>query len=237
MYTYGAAGRPQLKQCRTGRRRSAGPGGGGCSGGGGGGGRRRKSGITPWSAHARSAMILGHEASVTAVCPCQPGGAKPRYPAFPTGASGGRGPSKEREGRPPSGPNGRPRLSSLASAHRAFPDGPTRRKHATLGQASSELHAAQPVVEKVDAMPGTPALGFSLFLVAIGAILKFAVSATTSGLDIQMVGLILMLVGLVGMALAMLFWVSWAPLGNRTRTTIRTVDENIDRRPPPPTSP
>ena len=88
----------------------------------------------------------------------------------------------------------------------------------------------------VDTMPGTPALGFSLFLVAIGALLKFAVSATTSGLDIQMVGVILMLVGLVGMALAMLFWVSWAPLGNRTRTTTRTVHENTDV-PPPPTLP
>jgi hypothetical protein len=83
-------------------------------------------------------------------------------------------------------------------------------------------------------MPGTPALGFSLFLVALGAILKFAVSATVSGLDIQVVGVILMLVGLVGMALAMLFWVSWAPLGNRTRTTTRTVDEDVDRRPPSP---
>jgi hypothetical protein len=87
-------------------------------------------------------------------------------------------------------------------------------------------------------MPGTPALGFSLFLVAIGAILKFAVTATATGINIQTVGVILMLVGLVGMALSMLFWTSWAPLGTgRRRTTIRTVEDDADVRPPQPPLP
>jgi hypothetical protein len=41
-------------------------------------------------------------------------------------------------------------------------------------------------------------LGFSLFLIAVGAILRFAVTATVAGIDIQTVGLILMIVGAVG---------------------------------------
>jgi hypothetical protein len=57
------------------------------------------------------------------------------------------------------------------------------------------------------------ALGTSLFLIAIGAILRFAVTATTSGFDIQTVGLILMIVGGIGLVIA-LFWMAvWADRG------------------------
>lgn len=52
---------------------------------------------------------------------------------------------------------------------------------------------------------GTVTIGSSLFLIAVGAILKFAVTATVAGVDIQVVGLILMIVGglglIVGLAL------------------------------------
>ena len=41
-------------------------------------------------------------------------------------------------------------------------------------------------------------LGTSLFLVAVGAILRYAVTATVSGIDLQTVGLILMIVGVIG---------------------------------------
>lgn len=41
--------------------------------------------------------------------------------------------------------------------------------------------------------------GSSLFLIAVGAILKFAVTATVAGIDIQTVGVILMVVGVVGL--------------------------------------
>jgi hypothetical protein len=40
--------------------------------------------------------------------------------------------------------------------------------------------------------------GISLFLIAVGAILYFAVNATVSGLDIDTVGIILMIVGAIG---------------------------------------
>jgi Domain of unknown function (DUF6458) len=46
-------------------------------------------------------------------------------------------------------------------------------------------------------------IGGALFLIAVGAILYFAVTAQVAGIDIQTVGLILMIVGLVGLALGL----------------------------------
>ena len=45
-------------------------------------------------------------------------------------------------------------------------------------------------------------IGSSLFLIAVGAILYFAVTATLVGIDIQTVGLILMIIGVIGFALS-----------------------------------
>jgi hypothetical protein len=46
-------------------------------------------------------------------------------------------------------------------------------------------------------------LGSSLFLIAVGAILYFAVTATLVGIDIQTVGLILMVIGVIGLVLTL----------------------------------
>jgi len=46
-------------------------------------------------------------------------------------------------------------------------------------------------------------VGASLFLTAVGAILYFAVTATLVGIDIQTVGLILMIVGVIGLVLGL----------------------------------
>ncbi len=46
-------------------------------------------------------------------------------------------------------------------------------------------------------------LGVSLFLVGIGAILRFAVTADLAGIDIQIVGTILMVLGVVGFAISL----------------------------------
>jgi Flp pilus assembly protein protease CpaA len=63
-------------------------------------------------------------------------------------------------------------------------------------------------------------IGVSIFLIAVGAILAFAVSAEVQGLDVQTVGWILLAVGLVGLVLSMIFWSSWGgPGGMRRRTT------------------
>ena len=52
-------------------------------------------------------------------------------------------------------------------------------------------------------------IGASIFLFAIGAILRFAVSVTTEGFDLHMVGVILMIAGIAGALLSMMFWSSW----------------------------
>jgi hypothetical protein len=65
------------------------------------------------------------------------------------------------------------------------------------------------------------ALGFSLFLIAAGAILALAVDASVQGLDIAAVGVILMVVGGLGLLMSLLFWTSFAPFGRHdTNTTV-----------------
>jgi uncharacterized protein DUF6458 len=61
-------------------------------------------------------------------------------------------------------------------------------------------------------------LGTSLFLIAVGAILDFAVNVRTTGFNINTVGVILMIVGAIGLVLSLLFWNSWG--GFHTRETV-----------------
>ncbi|MGB4862610.1 MAG: DUF6458 family protein [Tepidiformaceae bacterium] len=72
-------------------------------------------------------------------------------------------------------------------------------------------------------------LGVSLFLLAVGAVLAFAVNYTASGVDIAAVGWILMAVGFVGIMLYLMFLASFAPFarGDTTRTEI--VERPVDR--------
>jgi len=53
--------------------------------------------------------------------------------------------------------------------------------------------------------------GTSIFLIAIGAILRYAVTATVSGISLATVGLILMIVGVLGLVLSLLYMFSWGP--------------------------
>jgi Domain of unknown function (DUF6458) len=63
-------------------------------------------------------------------------------------------------------------------------------------------------------------LGVSIFLIAVGAILTWAVNASVSGLELQTIGVILMVVGALGLVLSMIFWSSWGGIaGERRRTT------------------
>ena len=66
------------------------------------------------------------------------------------------------------------------------------------------------------------AIGTSLMLIAIGAILAFAVTTTVSGIDIATVGAILMIVGMIGLAFSLLFLASFAPFGSRDDGTGHT---------------
>ena len=52
-------------------------------------------------------------------------------------------------------------------------------------------------------------IGVSLVLIAVGAILTWAINATVSGVDINAVGVILMIVGAVGLLLSLMFWSWW----------------------------
>jgi Domain of unknown function (DUF6458) len=62
-------------------------------------------------------------------------------------------------------------------------------------------------------------IGTSVFLIAVGAILAFAVNVTVSGIDLVTVGWVLMVVGAIGLLLSMAFWSRWGGFGGR-RTTI-----------------
>jgi hypothetical protein len=58
-------------------------------------------------------------------------------------------------------------------------------------------------------------LGGSLFVIALGAILKFAVTDTVRHVNLGVVGIILMIVGVAGVIAELAFW---AP--QRRRTTV-----------------
>ncbi len=66
-------------------------------------------------------------------------------------------------------------------------------------------------------------IGTSLFLIAVGAVLRYAVTITIEGVELQTVGLILMVVGIVGLviSLAVIFM---------AEDRRRTVDEPPTRR-------
>jgi len=66
-------------------------------------------------------------------------------------------------------------------------------------------------------------IGFSLFLIAVGAVLAWAVTATVTGIDIRIVGAILMVIGIIGLLLSLLFWASFAPFADRAPFRRRTV--------------
>lgn len=65
-------------------------------------------------------------------------------------------------------------------------------------------------------------IGVSIFLIAIGAILAFAVEADAEGINLDTVGVILIVLGLVGLAVTALLWDDWMPRRRRTDTHIDT---------------
>ena len=79
-------------------------------------------------------------------------------------------------------------------------------------------------------------VGTSIFLIAVGAILDYAVSVNTRGLNIHEVGVILMIVGVMGLVVSLFFWNSWGGFGGSRRTTVyedaprrrRVVEDRID---------
>ena len=56
-------------------------------------------------------------------------------------------------------------------------------------------------------------LGTSIVLIAVGAILRFAVTVTTTGFNLHTIGVILIVVGALGLVLSMVFWGTWGGFG------------------------
>ena len=63
-------------------------------------------------------------------------------------------------------------------------------------------------------------IGVSIFLLAIGAILTFALDVTVSGINLDTVGVILMIVGVIGLVMSMMFWNTWGGFAGRTERTV-----------------
>jgi hypothetical protein len=70
-------------------------------------------------------------------------------------------------------------------------------------------------------------LGVSLFLIAVGAVLAFAVDATVQGVDLIAVGWILMVIGGIGLVLSMIFWSSWGGFNGSRRETYVERDRQV----------
>jgi hypothetical protein len=64
-------------------------------------------------------------------------------------------------------------------------------------------------------------IGVSIFFIAVGAILTFAVDATAQGIDINTVGVILMVVGAIGLLMSLFVIDSWRG-GYRGETVVRS---------------
>jgi len=63
-------------------------------------------------------------------------------------------------------------------------------------------------------------IGVSLILIAVGAVLAFAVHVTTTGFNINTVGYILLVVGAIGALISLVFWSSWGGVGGSRRTVV-----------------
>jgi uncharacterized protein DUF6458 len=73
-------------------------------------------------------------------------------------------------------------------------------------------------------------IGGSIFLIAVGAILKFAVTTSISGIDLATVGVILMLAGIVGLLIG-LFLLANTNGRRHTRERERVVERDPYRDP------
>jgi Domain of unknown function (DUF6458) len=72
-------------------------------------------------------------------------------------------------------------------------------------------------------------IGVGIFLIVLGAILAFAVKASTPGINVNTLGVILLLIGLVELLYSLLFWSSSSPWGRRR--AVRRRRTVIEERP------
>ena len=74
-------------------------------------------------------------------------------------------------------------------------------------------------------------ISVSILLIAVGAILTWGVTADAEGLDVNNIGVILMIVGILGLVISMIFWSSWGGF-RRTATYVEggPVRRSVGRR-------
>ncbi len=75
----------------------------------------------------------------------------------------------------------------------------------------------------------------SIFLIAVGAILRFATHFHVKGVDLKTIGLILMIAGVVGLVIAIWQWAVWSRRSRQAEVLVddpRAVDARY-RQPPP----
>ena len=73
-------------------------------------------------------------------------------------------------------------------------------------------------------------LGTSIFLIALGAILKFAVTATVSGIELATVGTILMVVGFIGLLITLVYMMQAGRRGGVVEERVVERDPYVDPR-------
>ena len=61
-------------------------------------------------------------------------------------------------------------------------------------------------------------ISFSLLLVAVGAVLIWAVNTTSSGFNIHTAGVILLVIGIIGFVVSLAFWSSWGGFNTGRRS-------------------
>jgi hypothetical protein len=61
--------------------------------------------------------------------------------------------------------------------------------------------------------------GVGLILAAVGAILAWGVTAHANGVNVNAIGYILLVIGIIGILVSLVFWSSWAGPGYFTRRT------------------
>jgi hypothetical protein len=72
-------------------------------------------------------------------------------------------------------------------------------------------------------------IGTSIFLIALGAILKFAVTTSVSGIELATVGVILMIVGILGLVISLLFLLQARDRGVVRDRVVERPAEPVDR--------
>lgn len=77
-------------------------------------------------------------------------------------------------------------------------------------------------------------IGVSIFLIAVGALLVFAVDYQLGWLDVTAAGWVLIVVGALGLLLALLFWSRRRAAANRVITERRAYEDDAGAPGPPP---